>query len=377
MLAGCGRFGFGEGPDAAEADTRPQAATLASFVTAGATFAPAPVTLTIPPSPGTRWLVLVSAGLESSFFTEVTVEARYLVDGVEAGVGGTQNSAPGRAGPWQHFAVVDGSDGAQEITFELRDVQGGTSTMSGLEVNALPLPAGARYRAGDTPLAITAETVGAPAVDFPLGALDGDYAFLLLANMSDAPRESDVYIAWTGPAGEPWVTEIQQPREPLQSVLLIERATFTGDATIRLGAWATPATATIAYPRVLALPLAELAGFAYQQSPNTMSTTLATPTFVNEIQPTIPEAVHYQYIATARVEENCTGMPDAERGVHFVMGDDERIYQHATDNCAYETTYGMNRLFTSLPSRFAVGVSSGNGYDVVHRTSTQLLLALP
>lgn len=376
VLAGCGRFGF-DGDPRADAPAAPQTAMLASFVTSGATYVPMPVTLTIPPSPGARWLVLVSAALESTIYGGVTVEARYLVDGVEAGIGGTQNSAPARPGPWQHFAVVDGTESERTITFELREAQGGTATIHDLEVSAFPLPAGARFASEDALLSVTAEVTGSRAYTLSLGALDGDYAFLLLANLSDAPRLSDVYIGWTGPSGEPWLMNVHQPREPMQSVLLIERASYTGDATLELLSWATPGPATIGYVRALALPLAELPGFAYERSDATLETTLATPMIASELVAELPAASTYQYIATALVEEDCTNTPDAERGVHFVMGGDERTYRHVTDNCASESTYGVNRVFTSLPSRFAIGVSSGNGYGVLHRNSAHLVLALP
>jgi hypothetical protein len=381
LLVGCGRFGFALDHDAA-VDTppvhyEPQSASLASFTTSGATYVPVPVTLRIPPSPDTRWLVLVSATLESSVFLSVTVEARYLVDGVVAGLGATQNSAPARGGPWQHFVVVDGTDVERVITFELHDAQGGTATISELEVNAFPLPAGARYQAFDAPRPITATALSSPELTLPFGVLDGDYVFLLLANMSDLPGLADGYIEWLGPAGESWLAEVQQPREPAQSVLVMPRTTVSGDANVELHAWSGSGESTISYVRGLALPLAEFAGFDYLVSPQYVTTTSTVPMIVNALVPTARDAASYQYIATAVLEEACTGTPDAERGVRFVMGTSQRSFVHVTDNCAAELTYGVNRAFTSLPSTFAVAVWSGNGIAIHHRQSTQLVLALP
>ncbi len=381
LLAGCGRFGFSRIDDSAvdaAIHYDPVAASLDSFTTAGAAYAPAPVTLTIPPSPGVRWLMLVSATLESSIFTSVTVEARYLIDGVEAGLGATQNSAPGRGGPWQHFVVIDGADTERVVTFELRDAQGGTATLSLLEVNAFPLPVGARYVAVDSPRSILTATISAPALTLPFGPLEGEYVFLLLANMSDAPGLEDIYIEWTGPAGQTWLDELQQPREPSQSSLVMPSATVSGDTNVVLNAWTSSGVAgTVSYVRGVALPLAEFAGHTYEHSGLFTATTSTTPTIVNSVMPNVPDGLNYQYIATALLQEDCIGMPDADRGAHFIMGGSERAFSHVTENCASELTYGVNRAFTSLPSTFSVGVSSGNGVLVDHRQSTQLLLALP
>ena len=159
---------------------------------------------------------------------------------------------------------------------------------------------------------------------------------------------------------------------------MIARATVAGDATVQLNAWTTVATeGTLSYVRALALPLAEFAGFDYERAATIVSTANTTPTTVNMIAPTLPPAPTYQYIATALVEESCPEGVDAERGVHFMMGGTERAFLHATDNCSNELTYGVNRAFTSLPSMFSIGLSSGNGIAVFHRQSTQLVLALP
>ena len=91
FLIGCGRIGFDSGGDGpALMPIGPTETNVDRFTTTSSTFVEVPgSTVTLPPSPGTRWLILVNASLLSSTFKEIGVEARYLVDGVERGIGGT------------------------------------------------------------------------------------------------------------------------------------------------------------------------------------------------------------------------------------------------------------------------------------------------
>ncbi|MBA3453369.1 MAG: hypothetical protein H0T42_09790 [Deltaproteobacteria bacterium] len=103
-LIGCGRLDFDPTGDARTGDAataiEPLAIEPARFSTTSPTFVEIPgASLTLPPSPGITWLVLVSGALQSSSFAEIGVEARYLIDGIERGLGGTQAIVTDRPGP--------------------------------------------------------------------------------------------------------------------------------------------------------------------------------------------------------------------------------------------------------------------------------------
>ena len=124
---------------------------LGTFSTVSQTFADvfAPP-LVIPPSAGKRWLIVLAGAIGSTVPADVTVEARYLVDGVERGIGATQNSRALAPGPWQHVYVLDGTTKAQSITIQIRHAQGGTSAFDGFDLVAIPLdPADVAYASHD------------------------------------------------------------------------------------------------------------------------------------------------------------------------------------------------------------------------------------
>src|SRR5215203_3839027 len=88
-LAACGRIGF-------ESSASPRdetAIVIDGFSTDSFEFTPIPdATLTIPPSTS-RWLLMTTATLQSSSLdADLAAELRYTLDGIELGMGGTQNS---------------------------------------------------------------------------------------------------------------------------------------------------------------------------------------------------------------------------------------------------------------------------------------------
>ena len=95
-------------------------------------------TFEIPPSPGTTWLLVTAATLAQPTLTAFGAEARYLVSGVEQGMGGTQGMG---AGPWQHFYVFPGMDVPQTVAYQLRDTGGQMASIDHLRIVAMPLPA--------------------------------------------------------------------------------------------------------------------------------------------------------------------------------------------------------------------------------------------
>lgn len=383
VLAGCGRFGFEarDAPsDVTTSSLAPQSRQVATFSTNSATFVDIPgATLTIPASPDTRWVLLTSARLESSVSTGITVEARYTVDGIERGIGGTESSAPSRPGPWQHVHVIDGDDSEHVVTYQLRDALAATSTIHALSMIAVPLPATAvSYAALDDIQAVTSGT-SAPHTTLSLGALRGDYIFLLLVNGSDAPGESDLFTEWFGPSGEPWMTTTHFPREPWQSLFTMHRATVDSpNVMLTLNAWRGANPSQIRNVRAVALRADAFASAELARDDRSLVTTSMPAMPGVELAP-LPATADTQYVlvGSIRLEEDCTVAPDAERAAHVVIDDVTATHIHATDNCAYAITYGAVRLLDTKPTYLAMGFSTLNGNPIIYDGAQVLLLALP
>jgi hypothetical protein len=371
VLAGCGRIAF-------DPDATPEALEIAppTFSTSSTEFVDIPGgTLTIPPSRDTTWLLLTSAALSGQTISAVTVEARYLVDGIERGLGGTQVTAG--FGPWQHFYVLPGTRSAQTITYQLRDASGGTAAIDQLHAVAIPLPSSAELHVAsiDDAQPITA-TTPTPAATLSLGALAGDYIVLLLVNGTELPSASDIFLEWRGPADEVLLPTVQFPREPWQSLLAARVLPLTtNDAVFTLYA-STRATAQIAYARALAIRVDAFASVDQQFSSMNIDTVAPEPVIATQLSP-VGEAAQYLYLASSRGEEPCTATPDTLRRLHFLIGSEDRVIEHATDNCSYQLTYGTTDLLPSRPARIGTGVSSGNGEHALLTESQVLLLGLP
>ncbi|MBL0213979.1 MAG: hypothetical protein IPQ07_08850 [Myxococcales bacterium] len=375
-VGGCGRLGFDELPA-----PPPSEVVIDSFSTTSDTFVDVPgATLELPPSDGQRWLVLVSATLQASTFAEIGAEARYTVDGIEDGIGGVQNSTFDRPGPWQHFTVVDGAITSRQIAVQLREGTGATATIAQLHLVAVALPAATE------PLYASAD----PVLELPPGGYvtahtftltprtAGDYLVLLLVNVSDRPGESDAFIQWLDPAGAIWFEDLQMPRTPWQSVLVVRRVALpAGPSTITLQAHGGQGIGSLRNARVLAIRTAGLSSFdtAFDDTPR--SSAAAQQTVTAEL--TLPPAATPTslYLASARLEEACAGAPPAEREVTFTIDGATSGFAHATPNCAYEATYGLVQLVTGRPRHVSLGFGSGNAITVDHRESALVVLGLP
>ena len=338
-------------------------------------------TLTIPVSPGSTWLLQTSAAISSTNIEPVTVEARYLVDGIERGIGGTQNSVPDRPGPWEHFYVLLGSTVEQHLVYQLRDASGGTAKIEQLHAIAVRLPPGAapHYQSSDDAQLVTATTLG-PQVTFSLGPLSGRYVVFLLVNASDRPAQNDCYVQWRGPSGEILLQQLQQPREPWQSMFAVRVLELdTPDATLTLDARAgIGGPAQVRNVRAFAMRADAFETFAFD---HTMAMIDAVSPDVS-IGPVVTPgpggaASAYLYVASTVGKEDCVATIDTERRYHFIVDDDDTTIAHVTDNCAYWTTYGVTRLLDHKPTQLALGVSSGNAQQVWMSHPAILLLGLP
>lgn len=385
VLASCGRVGFDARGDAGGADAdalvlpAPITGSVGSFSTTGTPYVDVPgSSITLPEAPGARWLLLTSAQLESTAPPGRSVEARYLVDGVEHGVGGTEVSVAGRPGAWQHADVIDGAM-SHEIVYQVHDEQAATATIERLYWAAIPIADADIRFSFDDPARLTTTTTPIPFTDLSLGTLTGDYVLFMIVNASDGPGESDVYVSWQGPADEILMEKMQNSREPWQSYFAMHRATYAGDDVhLTLYAYGGSDFGTVSYVRAIAVRASAFASVDFasdftqaltSQLPEVVGTTLAPA------PPTEPVA-SYLFLAAIGLEEDCSVVTDAERATHLVIGDTTETIAHATDNCAYASTYGGLRPVAALPAKVEVGYSSLNGSPVNYLGSQVLLLGL-
>jgi hypothetical protein len=379
LLAGCGRFEFDSHADAMAGPLPVIEIAPPAFSTASTTYLAVPgATMTIPPSPGTTWLFVMSAGLRSTTEVSVCVEARYLVDGVERGMGGTQG---GGAGPWQHFYAFAGSEAAQTITFELHDVCGSTVTIEQLHAVALPLPANAEphYASVDDVQLITAQSPSPATVPLSLGAMAGEYFVLLTVTNTDAPGEADMYAEWLGPSTEILMRNSQNPRLPWQTTLMarvmpvaMPDAVFTLRSFVGLSSTGGQQRNV----RAFAMRTDAFASLDQVLTSQLVTATSATPVTATQLAP-IGVADRYLYLATAWSDEECPIVGDSLRRLHFFVDADERRFDHAPDNCALQVTYGTVGLLASRPATVATAVSAGAPNPINVRESQIVVLGLP
>jgi hypothetical protein len=382
LLAGCGRFGFSSSDDAeSDADALPPTAMAISapmFQTTSQTFVPIPgAALTIPPSPGTSWILVVAATIDSVTLGRPSVEARYLVDGVEAGMGGTQCSATDTPGPWQSFHVIEGSTTPHEVTFELREAEGQVGSLATLDAIAVPLPTSAlAYRSVEGTHDVTWLTRSVDTM-LSLGPLTGDYVVLLGFNITDAPGQSDCYADWVDPAGEEWLEEVHQPREVWQSELAIHRTMLdAADAQVTLFSHGGGDVCGVRDVRALAVRADAFASIAYARSPAHATSASPVPSTTLTLAPEPSSAAQFLYMGSIQLDEDCTVVTDALRDAHFTIDSAERVIRHSTDNCSYTASYGAASLLPSQPGSLALSFDSGNAYPVEHLASELLLLGL-
>lgn len=361
-LAACGRIGFDARPDdpAIEVD---------EFSTSSPAFEPVPdATLTIPPS-ASRWLLMTTATLQSdSLDLDAGAELRYLLDGVELGLGATQNSELDRPGPFQHFAAIEGAAVAQTVSFELHDLGGGTATVRHLRAYAIPTQP-AIYETADAMASVTAQ-VATPVATFAVEP--GDYLFFGLVNASEDPGNSDCHTQWRAASGALAGKSMQNPRGARQPRISIWRESIAIPSTIALEARVGNNIGTVEYIRLLGYRVADLVLDLVAMPAEVTTTTEAK---VLELVPTIT-AGRYLFIASSRLEEQCDGNGvSAGREITFA-GPTTSSISHAQDNCAYENSYGVVELFEQRPGKLSTTIRSTNGEEVVATDSTLLLLGL-
>lgn len=383
VVAGCGRLSFDSLPvDDAAPDAEDELAITSreievrDFATTSSTFIDIPdATLIVPPSPGTRWLLLVSGYLTSTSLSFAGPEARYLVAGTERGIGGTESVDVAKPGPWQHFYVFDGATTSTPITFQLRDGALGEARISHLHAVVIPLPAAADplYASQDAPFSVGMTEVEVASLSLPPATV-GDYLVLMLVNASESPGLMDIDFGWFDPDGVAWDTSFKNPRGSRQSVLQLRHTTLSPPGElVRLRA-VSGDMAEASYVRSLALRVGALPSYAEQTS-STYASTPSGPIEVSAIETQVAPAAKYLVFGSMRVDDICSA-PVPTHGVHFYVDGVETYVGHQSGNCALEATYGFVDLVTVRPTRVSASISSDSGEIVEHRESTLFVMGV-
>lgn len=381
-LVACGRVGFDPSADSGSDSSQAIASIQVlppRFETTSTEFVDVSGgTLVVPPSPGQRWLFLLSARLASSSGTYNAPEGRYVVDGIERGIGGTEAIVTS-PGPWQHFYMFDGADTPTTISLQARDTLAATTSLDHVRMVVVPLPASADplYASSDDAIpvaSLTAQTIASLAL---APATAGEYLVLLVVNASEAPDTSDIFVQWLDPGGQAWTEENQVSRGAWQSVLHVRRAVLSGPTTVALQG-RSGATATARYARAAAVRIDAFENlFAEALTTTDISTTSAVPTVAQELRPALGSASSYLVLASSSVDDNCGNATLAARGTHFTVDSFVQATTHVTDNCAYEATYGYVGIHDVPPTVVSSAVSSGNGQSVTLSESSLVVLGIP
>jgi hypothetical protein len=155
--------------------------------------------------------------------------------------------------------------------------------------------------------------------------------------------------------------------------------TFDGSpVTFQLYSRVGMSTSQTRYVRVVLVPTDQFADVQFAEDTSQTSTAQLAAVTGAALDPVAPATPAHGYVAITneRLREPCANVTDAERAVHVVVDDTTRSYAHATDNCAYETTYGAVEVLSTLPAHLAIGYSSLNGESVQYRGAQVLLLGL-
>jgi hypothetical protein len=394
-MLGCGRLDFEQRSDAsmdtATTDVGPDGAlaiasytvTPPSFSTTSTSYVEVPGSkIVVPASPGQKWLLLVSGALQSTSLEYSAADARYLVDGVERGRGGTEAIDVGRPGPWQHVYMFDGASVPTTIVFELRDNLGMMTTLDQLRAVVVPIPSSAdpQFVSDDMPPEVTSVPVMDAVQLTVTPSTPGEYLLLVLANASEAPTTGDIDTQWLDALGNAWSRGFKNPRGSLQSLLLVRRATLSGASTFTLQAGSGGGGSTLAYVRIVALRIAGLSSFEEVTSTTLSMTTSATPATVNTLTPvSAAGANRYLVLGTTRIDDDCGNTLLAARGIHFTVDGTVHSVEHTAGNCASEMTYGYVGLHDTRPASVSIAMSSGKVTNeiVVHRESTLFMFGVP
>ena len=225
----------------------PMSAEVEEFTTDSVNFVDVPGgALELPAAPDHSWLVMVSARLCTDTTTSPSVEARYVIDGVERGFGGVAVLEASRCGSFQHATALDPGTGIRRVQFALRNVENATATIADLHLVAVPLPPTADLHASENlpEQEVTADTPTPFASLTFTPASAGEYLVLTAASAFETNGSNNIVVATEDrTAGARWPQPaFTVPRPTWQTMFAAERRSFD----------ATPQTISILVNRGLA-----------------------------------------------------------------------------------------------------------------------------
>jgi hypothetical protein len=369
-------------------------ATVASFNTASSTYVNVPggtVSFT-PASLSDIWVLLFSARIGSSSTTALgSVEARYLVNGVEHGMGGTENTpTPNQPGPWTSFYRVTNTTSLQTVQVQLRDIAG-TGTIEQLKIIAFKLPEGADFHYSETETDTAVPTGWATYQSLTVNpSSPGTYLLMGLATASEAPGTQALYLRFRDPGGNFWPADHEpgaqvwdyyiNPSQMYQSFFVARAETLSAASIYELQAYygGSPSNGTVRYRRFMAFRTDAFESFESTEDVSVTSATSTTPVVKSQLETSLPpvarDYIMIQHLSAA-VPSGFTGL----RQIGFEADNTvEMSYAHSQQSQFFTTGYShFDARTTDRVVAYENTFSSSTGNETRAKESVIHVLQLP
>jgi hypothetical protein len=311
-------------------------------------------TIELPAAPSGDWLLLVSARLSADRSALPNgAELRYLVGGVERGIGSVASSvdATGESAPFAHFDVVPAET---PISVQLRNSSSGTVWARDVSIVALPIESAvldfrstAAHAFVAVPGALETTTITAP----------GRVLVLAAASMISTPATGTVHLTIAGssapPDDFPGAVTAARP-----SIFLARAPTLPASATtIELRIAPSPPSTNVWHTRLLVLDVDALGSFEAAESFAPRSfTTFASSTVVSlDVDDPAGTALHdFVYI------ESVEAFGNDVRELELAVGDTDRVeFHHTLGPASAALTYSrFDAASVSGAQRLSIGAAA-------------------
>ena len=366
---------------------------VASFSTSSTTFTNVTGgTLTFTPSNSSDiWILLVNARLMSTQIASFTrsAEARYLVNGVEHGIGGILNSAANKGASWQHFYRVTGTTAMQTVQVQLRDDSAATATIADLQIIAFLLPTGTDFQYTETEAiqAVPSPWTTYESLSFTPSA-PGTYLIMALANGTEDPGTGGIGIRLEDPSLSFWpdnssggrLGHLSNTRIPWQSyflarsqILTATPQTYTLQATGDAGAGSQ-----LRYTRLMAFRTDALDSFETVEDTAITSTTSTTPVVRSVLTTAAPPSARDYIVIQSLVLSGTSSLDENRAG--FETDDVVKMsYDHVFNGSFHFTSFGFFDALTSSGAvKYENTFSTSNGASAVEAKESVIhVLRLP
>ena len=380
---GCGRASF----DPAGSSNPAREAVLDAFTTGSTSFVEVPVSLTFGSSDRDEsWLVLLSASLggEAGIGFRPTTQVRYLIDGVERGLGEGASVSPG-ANAWQHFDYVT-TPGEHTVRVEARSVSevAVDAGLADLHIVALPLSrlADPHFQELSTEVMPIGDYVDAMVLPVTPPA-PGDYLVLALLVGTEAPSQGVLRARIRDPGDAEWPAgrELSNNQPVWHSLFLARRqALDLAPAAFSLeleGSQTVPATARDL--RMLAFRTDAFASADSVADLEPSSTTSAEPVVKSRLEVSEPPSRRtYLAIQSMMVYDPLEADTLMTRGLRFSSTENEPLeYLYEVENHEQRLSFGRAYLVdTADPGVYENAFFSPGSAEVVASESVIHVLGL-